>query len=260
MLAAVEAKEVQEEAFRDKDLLDTEDVADYLGVSPVTIWRWCREGSLPCLKIGRQWRIRRSGLEDFLERGERSETLVGRLRTFLEMPDNVLAVIQNRELMYRLDAAFFKVGEARGGMLVKYYSGEESGLSADELRENLEREGLEVSSLEKEGRLRFIVETEPAGERVEELRNLLTEENEEGRSVWVNFNWEERVDLETAIGQQEEITRFVEESSFVVKTTVLEESLDEWPGTDLRRAQVLHSATLWLSESGLALSRVLPPT
>jgi len=259
VLAAVEAKEVQEEAFRDKDLLDTEDVADYLGVSPVTIWRWCREGSLPCL-IGRQWRIRRSGLEDFLERGERSETLVGRLRTFLEMPDNVLAVIQNRELMYRLDAAFFKVGEARGGMLVKYYSGEESGLSADELRENLEREGLEVSSLEKEGRLRFIVETEPAGERVEELRNLLTEENEEGRSVWVNFNWEERVDLETAIGQQEEITRFVEESSFVVKTTVLEESLDEWPGTDLRRAQVLHSATLWLSESGLALSRVLPPT
>jgi excisionase family DNA binding protein len=260
VLAAVEVKEVQEEAFRGRDLLDTEDVADYLGVSPVTIWRWCREGSLPCLKVGRQWRIRRSALEDFLERGERSETLVGRLRTLLEIPDNMLAVIQNHELMYRLDAAFFKVGEARGGMLVKYYSGEESGLSVDELRENLEREGLEVSSLEKEGRLHFIVETEPAGERVEELRQLLAEENEEGSSVWVNFNWEERVDLETALEQQQEITRFLEGSSFVVKTTVLEESLDEWPGTDLRRAQVLHSATLWLSESGLALSRVVPPT
>jgi excisionase family DNA binding protein len=260
VLAAIEAKEVvQEEAFRGRDLLDTEDVADYLGVSLVTIWRWCREGSLPCLKIGRQWRIRRSALEDFLERGERSESLTGRLRTFLEIPDNVLAVIQNRELMYRMDAAFFKIGEARGGMLVKYHSGEPE-LSVDELRENLEREGLEVSSLEEEGRLHLIVETEPAGERVEVLRKLVAEENDEGRSVWINFNWEERVDLETAMSQQEEITRFVEDSSFVVKTTVLEESLDEWPGTDLRRAQILHSATLWLSESGLALSRVVPPT
>ena len=258
-MAATEAKDVQEAAFRDRELLDTEEVADYLGVNPVTIWRWCREGRLPCLKIGRQWRIRRSALENFLERSERSETLVGRLRAFLEVPDNVLAVIQNRKIMYRMEAAFFKVGEARGGMLVKYYSGEGSEHSVDELRENLEREGLKVSSLEEEGRLHLIAETKPAGERLEELRELVAKENEEGRSVWVNFNWEERVDLKTAIGQQEEITRFVEGSSFVVKTTVLEESLDEWPGTDLRRAQVLHSATLWLSESGLALSRVVPP-
>jgi len=27
----------------------------------------------------------------------------------------------------------------------------------------------------------------------------------------------------------------------------------------LRRAQVLHSGTIWLSESGLALARVTPP-
>jgi excisionase family DNA binding protein len=255
----IETKDVQEEAFRGRNLLDTEEVADYLGVSPVTIWRWCREGSLPCLKIGRQWRIRYSALEDFLERSERSETLVGRLRAFLEVPDNALAVIQNRMIMYRMDAVFFKVGEARGGMLVKYYNEEGSGCSVDELRENLEREGLKVSTLEEEGRLHLIAETKPAGERIEELRELVAKEKEEGRSVWITFNWEERVDLKTAMGQQEEITRFVEGSSFVVNTTVLEESLDEWPGTDLRRAQVLHSATLWLSESGLALSRVVPP-
>ena len=63
-------------ASEGKDLLDTEDVAAYLGVGTVTVWRWCREGSLPCLKIGREWRIRREALESFLKRGERSESLV----------------------------------------------------------------------------------------------------------------------------------------------------------------------------------------
>jgi hypothetical protein len=45
----------------------------------------------------------------------------------------------------------------------------------------------------------------------------------------------------------------------VVKTAVLEEVVDEWPGKILRRAQVLHSGAIWLSESGLAFSRVTPP-
>jgi len=45
----------------------------------------------------------------------------------------------------------------------------------------------------------------------------------------------------------------------VVKTAVLEEVIDEWPGKMLRRSQVAHSGTVWLSESGLALSRVTPP-
>jgi hypothetical protein len=42
-------------------------------------------------------------------------------------------------------------------------------------------------------------------------------------------------------------------------TTVLEEEMDGWPGAELRRAQVAHSGTVWLSRSGVAMSRVLPP-
>jgi hypothetical protein len=45
----------------------------------------------------------------------------------------------------------------------------------------------------------------------------------------------------------------------VIKTAVLEGTLDEWPGSTQRRAQVMHAGTMWLSESGLALSRVTPP-
>ena len=64
------------------------------------------------MKIGRRWRVRRSALEEFVRKNERSETLVGRLRAFLEVPDNLLAVVQDRELMSKVDAAFFRTAEA----------------------------------------------------------------------------------------------------------------------------------------------------
>src|SRR5215216_1914139 len=90
----------------EKDLLSAEDVAGLLSVKESTVWRWCREGNLPCLKIGKHWRIRRAALEDFLRRSERPATLLGHLRAFLQVPDNVLAIPQNADLLHRLDAAF----------------------------------------------------------------------------------------------------------------------------------------------------------
>src|SRR3954447_7351602 len=229
-----------------KDLLDTDDVAAYLGVGSVTVWRWCRDGNLPCLKIGREWRIRREALEGFLKRSERSETLIGRLRSFLEVPDNVLAIAQDRQMMHRLDAAFFRVGEARGGSLIKYVGGE-SWDSLDDARTTLERCGLEVRRLEEEGRFRFTSEPDPQGGRTEELRRLLSEEADGGRSVWASFNWAEQIGLEAALNQQQALREVVEEGELVLKTVVLEEVVDEWPGKMLRGAQVSHSGTIWLS-------------
>ena len=54
-------------AERLEALLGVEEVAEYLGVGQVTVYRWCREGSLPCLKIGRRWRVRRDALAGVLE-------------------------------------------------------------------------------------------------------------------------------------------------------------------------------------------------
>ena len=55
----------------EKDLLSAQDVARIMGVKETTVWRWCREGNLPCLKVGKHWRVRREALEDFLRRSER---------------------------------------------------------------------------------------------------------------------------------------------------------------------------------------------
>lgn len=248
----------------ERDLLEAGEVADYLGVGEVTIYRWCREGSLPCMKLGRVWRIRREALLEFLDQRERPATLTGRLRSFLEVPDNVIAVSQSPELMRRLDATFFKVGEAHGGVLVKYCaadgSGKVSGEDLERLRGELEGEGLDVRRLESEGRLRFLADVDAPAHRPGELWRLLEEEakqaNREGRSVWVAFNWEERVDLDAALKQQQELTHLIGGSKLVVKTSVLEEFTDEWTAATWRRAQAAHSGTIWLSENGLTSSRV----
>jgi excisionase family DNA binding protein len=239
------------------ELLSVEDAAQRLEVSPFTLQRWCRDGNLPCLKVGRRWRIRRSALEEFLRQGERHESLAERLRHFLEVPDNVLAIAQNHELMRKLDAAFFMVADTRGGALAKYYDEELD--SVDNLRSAFEHEGLGVSRLEEEGRLQFTALSTLEGERTETLRPLISEETSEGRSVWASFNWSERIDVDEALSQQEELSQLVEDSRFVAMTAMLEQVVDDWPGTLLREAQVLHSATLWITESGLALTRVVPP-
>jgi excisionase family DNA binding protein len=246
-------------AERLEELLGVEEVAEYLGVGQVTVYRWCREGSLPCLKIGRRWRIRRDALAEFLRKSERSETLTGRLRAFLEVPDNVMAICQDRELMHRMDAAFFRAGEARGGTLVKYHREAEGMPTAEELRAEFSRNGLEVGRLEGEGRLRFVSERGEPGERIREVERLVAEGADEGRSVWVDFNWESGLELEAALEQQRALSGLIEDTQLVIKTAVLEGTLDEWPGSTQRRAQVMHAGTMWLSESGLALSRVTPP-
>ena len=241
----------------EKGLLSAEDVAQLMGVKETTVWRWCREGNLPCLKVGKHWRVRREALEDFLRQSERQTSLVGQLRTFFQVPDNVLAIAENRQLLHRLDAAFFRVGEAHGGLLVKFYGGEE--VSADELRADFERNGLDVGRLEREGSFLMRPEEDPLGEgRGDELVRLLDEEGEEGRTVWASFDWVVPVELETVLEQQEKLTELVDARQLVVKTAVIEEALEKWPASAFRRVQSLHSAIILASENGLSLSRTTP--
>src|SRR5829696_5184415 len=110
---------------RETELLGATDIASMIGVKETTVYRWCKEGKLPCLKVGKHWRVRRETLENFLRESERPRTLAGQLDSFLRVPDSVLAIAQNVDILHRLDAAFFRVGESRDGLLVKFYAGEE---------------------------------------------------------------------------------------------------------------------------------------
>ena len=238
------------------ELLEIPDVARYLRVSKVTVYRWCREGRLPCLKLANTWRVRRSALDDFLARGERSATLFGQLRSFYRVPDNVLASAHSTEKLHQLDAAFFSVGEARRGMLAKFCS-PESGASIEEYRAELRSAGLDVERLESDGRLRFLTKEEDE-DHVEALRRFYEEEAEEGHTIWVSFDLVVAADLEEALKRQRELTRYVADRLLVVQTSVADGDTDEWLLPVGRQAQLAHTATVWLSQFGLATIRVTP--
>src|SRR5918994_1798457 len=218
---------------RETELLAATDVASKIGVKETTVYRWCKEGKLPCLKVGKHWRIRREALEDFLRESERPRTLAGQLSSFL------------------------RVGEARGGLLVKFYAGEEH--SEEELLADFERNDLEARRLKREGRLLMRAEEEPlGGTRADQLGRLIEEEGGEGSTVWASFNWVRPVELETALEQQRQLTELVDASQLVVKTAAIEEAIDEWMPSELRRVQSAHSAIILASEEGLSLSRATP--
>jgi len=242
---------------REMELLGAAEVAGLIGVKETTVYRWCKEGKLPCLKVGKHWRIRREALEDFLKESERPKTLAGQLSSFLREPDSVLAIAENRDILHRLDAAFFMVGESRGGLLVKFYAGEES--PEEELLADFERNGLQAGRLRQEGQLLMREEQDPLGDgREDALTQIIEEEVGEGHTVWASFNWVRPIELESALEQQKRLTELVEASRLVFKTAAIEEAIDQWSASKLRRVQSMHSAIILASEEELYLSRATP--
>src|SRR5919106_3717114 len=243
---------------RETQLLTVADVAAMIGVKESTVYRWCSEGKLPCLKIGKHWRIRRGVLEDFLKQSERPRTLVGQLDSFLRVPDNILGIAQNIDILHRLDAAFFRVGEARGGLLIKFYAGEE--YSEEELLSDFEQNGLEASRLKRQGRLLMRAEEEPLrGTRWRQLNQLIEEKGGvEGRTVWASFDWVKPLELETALEQQRQLSELVDARRLVVKTAAVEDAIEEGRASELRRVRSMHSAMILASEEDLLLSHATP--
>ncbi len=58
--------------IQQNELLTVQEVADFLRVGRVTVWRWCKDGTIPACRVGRNWRIPRN---DFLELLESSHPL-----------------------------------------------------------------------------------------------------------------------------------------------------------------------------------------
>jgi excisionase family DNA binding protein len=240
-----------------EELLSADEVAGYLELEPVTIYRWCRNGRLPCMKLGGVWRIRRRALEAFMRQAERPQTLVAHLGAFFGVPDQVLAVAEDANVLARLDAAFFQVAEAHDGLLVKFYDPRVA--SRDELRVGFRRDGLEIDRLEAAGRFRWCPEGDPAGE-VASLRHLLTEEVPTGRPVWAGFNWLGDVELEDALRQQAELAELVATFPLAVMTGVVEPAVQDWPGAELQwRLLGSLRGVIRYSPTGLLLSRVVSP-
>jgi excisionase family DNA binding protein len=102
-----------------KDLLSAEDVASYLGVGQMTVYRWCKEGRLRCIKLGKHWRIRREVLEEFLRQHERPATLSGELSSLLDTLSAHVAIIEGTGDVVAVNEAWRAFAESNGAVLSK---------------------------------------------------------------------------------------------------------------------------------------------
>ena len=51
----------------DHEILTLEEVAHYLRLKPQTIYNWAQERRIPAVKLGKEWRFRKSVLDRWLD-------------------------------------------------------------------------------------------------------------------------------------------------------------------------------------------------
>jgi excisionase family DNA binding protein len=49
------------------EIMTLEEVARYLKVKPQTVYKWAQEGQIPGTKLGKEWRFRRSILDEWID-------------------------------------------------------------------------------------------------------------------------------------------------------------------------------------------------
>lgn len=49
----------------EEKLMNVKEVAEFLNVSEVVVYRWAKQGFIPCLKVGRQYRFIREEVIDW---------------------------------------------------------------------------------------------------------------------------------------------------------------------------------------------------
>jgi excisionase family DNA binding protein len=48
-------------------IMNVEEVASWLRIPPSTLYSLCRQGKIPCIKIGKHWRFDRKHIENWLD-------------------------------------------------------------------------------------------------------------------------------------------------------------------------------------------------
>ncbi|MCQ3976530.1 MAG: excisionase [Anaerolineae bacterium] len=134
------------------ELLTVDEVAEYLRVAPNTVYRWCRDGKLTGIKIGKEWRIARTNLDSFLaERTgvKESSSLETLLYQRLTSPEHILVMTNDPDEVYRLQAEFLEAGlKAEYPLFVAAWWQKPA-----EIRARLTVAGLPVAELETAGKL-----------------------------------------------------------------------------------------------------------
>ncbi len=55
---------------KSKEVMTVKDIAEYMDIHPMTIYKYVKEGEIPAFKIGSNWRIRRDSIQKWMKDNE----------------------------------------------------------------------------------------------------------------------------------------------------------------------------------------------
>jgi excisionase family DNA binding protein len=55
---------------KSKEIFTIKEIADYLEVHPMTVYKYVQNGKIPAFKIGTSWRIRKESIEKWINENE----------------------------------------------------------------------------------------------------------------------------------------------------------------------------------------------
>lgn len=50
--------------------MTVKEIAEYMGVHPMTIYKYVQDGKIPAFKIGASWRIRKDSIKKWMDENE----------------------------------------------------------------------------------------------------------------------------------------------------------------------------------------------
>ena len=57
---------------KSKEVLTVKDVAEYLDVHPMTIYKYVQDGKIPAFKVGASWRVRKDSIQKWISESEKN--------------------------------------------------------------------------------------------------------------------------------------------------------------------------------------------
>lgn len=138
----------QLERIYEMDLLTVEEVAKLLKAHTNTVYKMCRQGRLPSVKIGKKWRIDKQKLVAFMQAEENmpEETGINSLEMDFK-PGHTLVLTKNREDIWDYEVSFFKENSQKGYLLYKGCWWQKP----EQVRKMFTERGLPVAKLEAGG-------------------------------------------------------------------------------------------------------------
>lgn len=133
------------------EFLTIEEAAKILKMHTNTVYKLCREGKLPSVKIGKEWRIDRSRFESFLAMGTQNRGFDGgsEIPRDIVKGGHVLGVFTEINDITAFEASLFAASLKNNYLLFKACWWQ----NPDDVRRSLSRGGLPVEEMESSGSL-----------------------------------------------------------------------------------------------------------